>query len=393
MLNNTTHRRMAAWITKVLVAAAVLATTPSMAMALDQSPKVNVSGVDVPVGDMLKQIEHQTAYTFAYNKSTFDTSRRVTLQASQADLKQVLDRMLKDSGFTYIISGNHIIIIPVRAAESTVKQQTTQTPSSPRAQARQQTAQSTQATASPIFQASPVPSVPQQAADQPKAVPLPDLPVVKAEYAYVEVVNDEVYMVIPGQQVVAIGDMAPKATAITKPLPELRTPNIPTSPRLAIKTNLLLDATTTMNLGFEVRVSPRWTMELMGYYNPWSWSDNRKWKTIAVQPEFRYWLCDPFAGHFLGVHAQWSHYNVGNLPFGSLKNNRYQGDLAGAGLSYGYSWFLGKRWALEATIGVGYNYMWYQRFDQEVCGNCYGWEHKNYVGITKLGLNLSFLIK
>lgn len=53
-----------------------------------------------------------------------------------------------------------------------------------------------------------------------------------------------------------------------------------------------------MNLGLEVRVSPKHTVELSGSCNPWSWNDNRKWKSIPVQPEFRYWICDPFVARY-----------------------------------------------------------------------------------------------
>lgn len=173
----------------------------------------------------------------------------------------------------------------------------------------------------------------------------------------------------------------------------LGAPSIPQSPLLAVKTNLLFDVTTTMNFGLELKIAPKWTVELTGSYNPWTWAGNRKFKSVIVQPEFRYWLCDPFSGHFLGAHAHWAHYNFGNLPFGALKNHRYQGDLVGAGISYGYSWYLGRRWALEGTIGVGYAYMDYQTFEGIECGTCFGWNNTHYLGITKLGLSLSFLIK
>ena len=47
---------------------------------------------------------------------------------------------------------------------------------------------------------------------------------------------------------------------------------------VAVKTNLLYDATTTFNLGAEIGLSPRWTLDLSANYNPFSFSDNKKWK-------------------------------------------------------------------------------------------------------------------
>ena len=53
---------------------------------------------------------------------------------------------------------------------------------------------------------------------------------------------------------------------------------------------------------------------------------------------------EKFNGHFLGVHAHYADYNVGGIKFLSknMENYRYQGNLYGAGLSYGYQWLLSK---------------------------------------------------
>ena len=70
--------------------------------------------------------------------------------------------------------------------------------------------------------------------------------------------------------------------------------------KIGVKTNLLYDATTTMNLGFEFGLAPRWTLELSGSYNPWTLDEgkNKKIKHWAVISEARYWLCNRFQGHF-----------------------------------------------------------------------------------------------
>ena len=73
--------------------------------------------------------------------------------------------------------------------------------------------------------------------------------------------------------------------------------------KAAVKTNLLYDATTTLNLGVEVGIAHRWTIDLSGNLNPWTFSDNTKWKHWLIQPEARYWLCERFNGHFLGAHV------------------------------------------------------------------------------------------
>ena len=84
-------------------------------------------------------------------------------------------------------------------------------------------------------------------------------------------------------------------------------------PFWGIKTNLLYDAGTTLNLGAEFRLSPYLTLDVSGNYNPWTFSDNKKFKHVSVQPELRYWIYEPFNGHFLGAHLLYTFYNVGGV--------------------------------------------------------------------------------
>lgn len=164
-------------------------------------------------------------------------------------------------------------------------------------------------------------------------------------------------------------------------------------PTFALKTNGLYWATTTPNLGVEFALSKKTTIELTGSYNPWDFSNNKKLKFWLVQPEFRYWLCERFNGHFLGLHGHYAEYNVGGIKQLELKGKRYQGNLYGGGISYGYHWILGKRWSLEATLGVGYARL---KYDKYVCGTCGPKEKgstKNYWGPTKAGINLIYILK
>ena len=72
--------------------------------------------------------------------------------------------------------------------------------------------------------------------------------------------------------------------------------------KVAVKTNLLADAVLSPNLGIEVGLAPKWTLDVTGQFNGWTLSHNRRWKHWAVQPEVRYWLCDRFGAHFFGAH-------------------------------------------------------------------------------------------
>ncbi|MCC8197659.1 MAG: DUF3575 domain-containing protein [Tannerellaceae bacterium] len=163
------------------------------------------------------------------------------------------------------------------------------------------------------------------------------------------------------------------------------------SQTVAVKTNLLYDATTTINLEGEVKLAARWTLGLSGNYNPWTFSEDKKMKHWLIQPEARYWLCESFAGHFFGAHLHYGEYNVGNIL--GIKGYRYDGNVYGVGLSYGYQWLINKQWSIEGTIGVGFAHLDREKF---VCGNC-GEKleegTKNYVGPTKAGISLIYILK
>lgn len=169
--------------------------------------------------------------------------------------------------------------------------------------------------------------------------------------------------------------------------------------RVALKTNLLYDATATLNGGVEMRLAPQWTAELGANLNAWD-VNGHKWKHWAVQPELRYWFCQAWSGHFVGAHLIAGQYNFGNLDmpfklfgtdFRNLRDNRYQGWMGGLGIAYGYSWILSKHWNLEAEIGIGWVYTRYDRYECADCGQKMESGHPhNYVGPTKAAINLVY---
>ena len=170
--------------------------------------------------------------------------------------------------------------------------------------------------------------------------------------------------------------------------------------KAAVKTNLLYDAGTTLNLSVEAGIAPRWTIDISGNLNPWTFSDNTKWKHWLLQPEARYWLCERFNGHFLGVHLLGGIYNIGNTKtgfkflgtdFGQLKDHRYEGWMLGAGIAYGYQWMLSRHWSMEAEIGIGYIYTRADKYECPRCGEKLE-DNKphNYFGPTKAAVSLIY---
>lgn len=172
---------------------------------------------------------------------------------------------------------------------------------------------------------------------------------------------------------------------------------------VGIKTNLLYGGYTfTPNLGVEVGLGKRTTLDITGSYNWFNLdgkkNDNKKLVHWMVQPEFRYYLCEKFNGHFFGVHALYSQYNIGGheLPmlFGKgSKDFRHEGWAVGAGVSYGYQLLLGRSWNLEFNVGVGYALLKYGKYDCKNCGDkVESGKTKHYFGPTKAGISLIWII-
>lgn len=165
---------------------------------------------------------------------------------------------------------------------------------------------------------------------------------------------------------------------------------------VALKTNLLYWATATPNLGLEASIARKHTVQLFYGLNPWKPSNGKSLKHWVLQPEYRYWFCESFNGWFLGVHLMGGEFNAGNveLPFGlfdKLKDHRYEGWYAGGGITAGYQWPLSRHWNIETSLGVGYDYIQYDKFKCGVCGERFKSSHSNYFGPTKLAVSVLYV--
>lgn len=166
---------------------------------------------------------------------------------------------------------------------------------------------------------------------------------------------------------------------------------------MAIKNNLVYDAFTIPNLGFEFGFKPQWTVDLSVSYDAFNRKNNSTMKHFYGHAELRYWPCQQFDGHFFGAYIQSGIYNVGGeLPYGieisELMKYRYEGSLYGGGFSYGYHVPLGLLWAVEMTVSVGYAHINYDRYRCVTCGSKLDSGTKNYFGPTRLGVSWMYMI-
>ena len=126
-------------------------------------------------------------------------------------------------------------------------------------------------------------------------------------------------------------------------------------PLFALKTNLLFDLGTALNLEAEIPIGRGWS--LAGeYVFPWWLSESRQiaLQTLSGTAEGRRWFGDregraPLTGWFAGVYGGLGYYDL------EWKDKGYQGEFFHAGLSGGYAHSIGwsGNWRMEYSIGLG----------------------------------------
>lgn len=165
-----------------------------------------------------------------------------------------------------------------------------------------------------------------------------------------------------------------------------------TSPRgkrryIALKTNVPFLAVAVQNLAIEVQLAKHITLDLPMM---WSISDIERehaLRTIALQPEARWWLKSAGTGHFFGLHAHVAWFNA------KWDADRYQTEkrpLVGAGLSYGYKLPLSAHWGAEFNLGAGYANMQYNTYYNIENGAKIDTRNRHYWGITRAGISLVY---
>jgi len=172
---------------------------------------------------------------------------------------------------------------------------------------------------------------------------------------------------------------------------------IPTTWRMALKTNLAADAVLPGNLGLEFQLSDRFSLDVMGGYSQWNTVfpciDT---KVYGITPELRFYPKDAIRkGHFFGLHGNAVWYTTkwaDGLIYQNISNEKPAWSV---GLTYGYLLGFGKndRWGLEFYAGAGYG-TYHQKVGQwnEVDQE---WQlvdnHlKRHFGLTRFGINLTY---
>ncbi len=341
----------------------VICTLLLSTAAYAQNETVNFPAYRMPAARVMAEIESQTKYKFGFERSAFDTSRTVLLSSRTATLGEVLSQLAAQSNATYMVRGSVIVLAPGAATAER------QTVVSPRTDDRYKPTD--QAALADAWRAR------QAVKTVPEPVPAPE-PVKTSEPEVKEY---------------------PEAHSEYAD-PDLYSPMQYKLPILAVKTNLLYGlATLTPNLSGEIGLTPKSTLEIGGGWNRWNHvgtpESNKKFNHWLLHAEYRWWFCERFNGHFLGVHALYTEYNISQhtVPLLFNKKYRYEGNLWGGGITYGYHLPLAKKWGAEFHIGIGVAHVAYKKYDCTVCSDQIDRVSTTYFGPTRAGISLVFMIR
>jgi len=132
---------------------------------------------------------------------------------------------------------------------------------------------------------------------------------------------------------------------------------------LAVKSNLLFDAVTALNVEVEVPIGNHWSVMMEDVF-PWWEKDNKYcFQLLEMGVEGRYWFrnnkyhSQKLKGHFTGAYVM-----SGKYDFQWDTDLCTQGEFWSAGLTYGYSRRISRLFNLELSASFGYLSTAYRRY-------------------------------
>lgn len=135
--------------------------------------------------------------------------------------------------------------------------------------------------------------------------------------------------------------------------------------KLHVKTNVIGLGMAIANVAAEVDLAKHWSFTLPIYYSAWDYFKNTiKFRTLAIQPEFRYWISDNNDGFFAGAHFGMAYYNYAFDGSYRYQDHNRETPAIGGGLSIGYRLPISKnnRWRIEFSLGAGVYPLHYDKF-------------------------------
>lgn len=160
-----------------------------------------------------------------------------------------------------------------------------------------------------------------------------------------------------------------------------------------LKTNIPAWAMLWTNIAAEFDCAPHWSVQLPVYYSGFNYfSSRRKFRTLAIVPEVRYWFSDSNQGWFAGVHLGMAYYNVAFGGDFRYQDHNRRTPAIGGGVNFGYRLNISSNrlWRLEFSLGAGVYRLDYDKFSNEDNGLLMGRCKKTFAGIDNAAVSLCY---
>lgn len=206
---------------------------------------------------------------------------------------------------------------------------------------------------------------------------------------YKREIIEPIEIVVPPMKVEVL--QKPEVDSVIIPEPDVTTENW--TRRLYLKTNAIGLGLAISNIGAEIDLAKHWSFAVPVYYSALNYfTSTIKFRTLAVQPEFRYWFKEDNQRFFVGAHFGYAQYNVAIDGDYRIQDHNGTSPALGGGISVGYRMPIAKnnRWHIEFTLGAGVYGLHYDKFYNVNNGKLVDTYRKTYWGIDNAAVNISY---
>nr|WP_321355161.1 TonB-dependent receptor [uncultured Draconibacterium sp.] len=104
------HLRKLFLVMKLTLFLIVLGVVSSTAKSYSQKIRLQLDYDDTTIKEIFSEIENKSNYTFIYSNDDFDIEERVSVKVNNASIQKICDVLLKDSGMSYSIFNDLVIL-------------------------------------------------------------------------------------------------------------------------------------------------------------------------------------------------------------------------------------------------------------------------------------------
>jgi hypothetical protein len=165
-------------------------------------------------------------------------------------------------------------------------------------------------------------------------------------------------------------------------------------PLIAVKTNLLYDAATVLNVAVEVPIGKHWSAGLDYKFPWWVWDNNSRALEILHWDGYaRYWFGNRsdkrvLTGLFAGAMIGGGYYDL------EPHHKGYQGEFYTASAEGGYAFRISDHWSFELSAALGWMGTKYRYYEGMQNDQHLVWQHSGHytwIGPTKVNASIVYL--